>query len=323
MKIDIHTHLAGIGDASPCYVSERMKKSLVFKLLLKKEGLKAGQNADQNYVKKLAQYVANSELDYIVLFGMDGVVDDQGLINWSRSHLYIPNEYLFEVCAQNPQFLPGVSINPYRGNAVEMLQEAIHKGAVVLKWLPNLQHFNPSDKRCLPIYRELVKANLPLIAHTGCEHTFPNMNQSLGDASLYRQALDMGVTIIMSHCGVTCPFHAKYSSAKLIFEMFKSYDNLYADTSALCSFLKFYHLNKLDFLSFHERLVHGSDYPIPSIAINFLVPLGFKKTIQLIRVKNPLEKDILIKKAIGLPDDIFTNATKLIGERASLWAKTI
>lgn len=322
-KYDIHMHLAGIGDNSPCYVSKRMRKSLVFKILLKHQGLIPGNNADQQYVANLAKYLSTSQLDGGVLFAMDAVVNVDGSVNWERSHTYIPNDYLFAVCRSNPQFLPGVSINPYRLDAVEQLQQAIQDGAVVLKWLPNLQHFDPSDKRCIPIYRELAKSQLPLIAHTGCEHTFPGMDQSLGNANLYRKALDMGVIIVMSHCGVTCPFHFRYSSAKTIFELFKSYDNLYADTSALCSFMKFYHLNRLDFLSYHEKLIHGSDYPIPPIALNYLYPLGLKKILQLMKNKNPLEKDILVKKAMGLPDDIFTNAEKIIAQRVQYWQSKI
>jgi len=147
------------------------------------------------------------------------------------------------------------------------------------------------------------------------------MNQSMGDARLYKKALDLGVPVVMSHCGAACIFHRKHNSVKDIFDMMKSYDNLYADTSALCSFLKFYHLMKLDFLTFHEKLVHGSDYPIPPFALTYLYPLGFRKTWHLIRNKNPIEKDILIKKAMGLPDDIFSNSSKLLNDRVGSWYK--
>ena len=74
---------------------------------------------------------------------------------------------------------------------------------------------------------------------------------------------------------------------------------------------------KLDFLKYHEKLIHGSDYPIPPFALTYLYPLGFKKTWHLIKNKNPIEKDILVKKAMGLPDDIFTNASKILDGRVT------
>ena len=320
-RYDIHIHLAGIGDGSPCFVSKRMRRSIVYQFLLRQQKLSKGQGSDLRYVQKLNQLMKTQYLDAGVLFAMDAVITDEGEVDWQRSHTYIPNDYLFDVCRQSDKLLPGVSINPYRRDALEQLQEAIHQGAVVLKWLPNLQHFDPTDRRCEPIYRLLAQSGLPLVAHTGCEHTFPKMDQALGDARLYKKALDLGVVVIMSHCGVGCPVHRRYDCSKTIFELFKSYDNLYADTSALSSLLKFYHLHKLDFLTFHERLVHGSDYPIPPFALSYLFPLGFKKTWELARNDNPLERDILIKKAMKLPGDIFTNAGKILDDRVSYWAR--
>jgi predicted TIM-barrel fold metal-dependent hydrolase len=318
-RYDIHIHLAGYGDGSNCQLSPKMRKSVVYKILNRKLGLVEGKDADVGYVKILKDLLDTKELDGGVIFAMDGVIGDDGKLDQHRSHVYVPNDYLFEVCAKNEKFLPGISINPDRPDGVELLQEAIKDGAVVMKWLPSLQHFNPGDPKHDAFYKVMADKGLPLVAHTGCEHTFPDMNQSMGDARLYKRALDLGVKVVMSHCGAACIFHRKHDSVKDVFDMIGAYENLYADTSALCSFLKFYHLNKLDFLKYHERLVHGSDYPIPPFAITYLYPLGFKTTWSLIKNKNPIEKDVLIKKAMGLPQDVFENASRVLGDRVEKW----
>ena len=39
-------------------------------------------------------------------------------------------------------------------------------GAVLLKWLPIVQNFNPADERCFPFYEALAHHKLPLLSHT-------------------------------------------------------------------------------------------------------------------------------------------------------------
>ncbi len=318
-KYDIHIHLAGAGDGSPCYVSPSMRRSLPYHLLLKYTGLKPGENLDVRYAQQLAGHISSSQLDGGVIFALDAVITDKDEIDWERSHSYIPNDYLFDVCKQHPKWLPGVSINPYRKDAVERLQEAIHQGAVVLKWLPNLQMFNPLDARCNAMYKLLAEKGVPLVAHTGCEHSFPNCDHSMGDVKYYKHALDHGVIVVLCHCGTACPIHPQHNCRKEIFALFKSYDNLFADTSALTSLLKFYQIHKIDFLTFHDRLIHGSDYPIPPLVVPFGFKIGWRKMREVQRIKNPIERDIILKDALGFPKDILTNATKLIQHRVDYW----
>src|SRR5690606_25595720 len=100
---------------------------------------------DPQFVQSLERLMQTDYLEGCVLLALDGAVNEQGKIDPLLSHAVVPNEYLFEVCRKHKKFLPGVSINPYRSNALELLQEAIHQGAVIVKWLPNMQLFDPSD----------------------------------------------------------------------------------------------------------------------------------------------------------------------------------
>ena len=114
-RYDIHMHLAGFGDTSNCRLSEKMRKSLVFKILRAQLGLKEGQDADGGYVNNLNKLMATKELDGGVLFAMDAVISDEGQEDWNRSHVFVPNDYLFSVCRQSKKLLPGISINPATG----------------------------------------------------------------------------------------------------------------------------------------------------------------------------------------------------------------
>src|SRR5207237_1699976 len=47
----------------------------------------------------------------------------------------------------------------------------IERGAAAFKCLPNSQNIDPRDKRCEKIFDLLAAKKVPLIAHTGGEHT--------------------------------------------------------------------------------------------------------------------------------------------------------
>ena len=46
----------------------------------------------------------------------------------------------------------------------------------------------------------MAEARLPLLAHTGGEHTVPVVNAALADPKLLRLPLECGVTVIAAHC---------------------------------------------------------------------------------------------------------------------------
>lgn len=46
----------------------------------------------------------------------------------------------------------------------------------------------------------MAAAGLPLLAHTGGEHTVPQIDPKLADPATLTGALDRGVTVIAAHC---------------------------------------------------------------------------------------------------------------------------
>lgn len=319
--IDVHVHLAGLGaGGTGCFVSDRMKKTLVYHILKRFAGFDVNDpNVDRQYAAKLAELVGGAEhVDRAVVFAMDGVYDG-GAIDRAKSHMYVPNEYLFEVCRTHPELLPGASVNPARPDALDELERCHAAGAVLCKWLPPLQHFDPAKPEYREFYRALARLRMPLLGHTGCEHTFPGMAQEFGWPERYRAALEEGVTVIFAHCGVACKLHRSHHKMQQVFDLMAAFPHCYADTSALCSFLKFYSLSQIPFERFPGRFVHGSDYPIPPLAIPFVRKLGLKNAIRLTRHPNPLEVDWQVKSTVGVPEHVFAATEAVLAPRIRAW----
>jgi predicted TIM-barrel fold metal-dependent hydrolase len=320
--IDIHVHLAGVGaGGSGCFVSDRMKRSVVYHYMRWKLKMDPDDpDADDRYGRELAAHVAGSaNVDAAVVFAMDGVYDDAGSMVRGKSHLYVPNEHMFAVCRRHPELLPGASVNPMRPDALEELARIDEAGAVLIKWLAPLQGMNPADRKLDVFYEEMARRGIPLLAHSGCEHTFPGCDHNLGHADIFRRALEIGLTLILAHCGKACPVHRAHDQTRIILRMMEEFPRLHADTSALASPLKFPHLKKVPFRDFPGRFLHGSDYPIPTLPLPFIHYLGVQKTLELMRAPNPIEIDWQIKSAAGQTADAFTSASWLLRPRIEKW----
>jgi hypothetical protein len=63
-------------------------------------------------------------------------------------------------------------------------------------------------------------------------------------------------------------------------------------------------------------LVHGSDFPVPIdgwVHLPFMTPdVTVKEYLQIQRTRNPLDKDVRIKRAHGFSDSILENAEKVL-----------
>ncbi|MBI4872934.1 MAG: amidohydrolase family protein [Candidatus Riflebacteria bacterium] len=320
--LDVHVHLAGLGGGgSGCRVSPAMRRSLVFGILRRWLRLDPEDpEADASYARTLAGLLDGAaHVDLAVVLGLDGVYDESGRLDPERSHLMVPNRHVFDVCRRHRCLLPGVSIHPGRPDALEELARCDDDGAVLVKWLPPLQLFDPSEARYHPFYRELARRGLPLLSHTGCEHTFPDVHHELAYAERLRPALEEGVTVIAAHCGTACRLHRAHDRSRQVLEMMNEFPNLYADTSALASLLKFQYLQQLPIARRADRFLHGSDYPIPCLALPFVRALGLARALRLTFGANPIEADWEIKQAVGFPAEVFTNAGRLLAPRITKW----
>jgi predicted TIM-barrel fold metal-dependent hydrolase len=312
MIIDCHVHV--IATAAGCgSMSLRLRKSLTVRFLRWRLGIPDGDGeaVDRQAEAKLVETIYGAEqLDAAVVLAFDAVYDPDGTLNETDTHLYVSNDYVAELADRHPKILFGASIHPYRKNAILELERCIHRGAVLIKWLPIVQNFNPADERCLPFYEALAHYRVPLLCHTGGEQALPNLERAWADPMLLVPALKKGVTVIAAHCGARARFSDQdYTPAFL--RLAHEYEYLYGDTAALNLPLRSYAYDSLlrDEVV-RRKLVHGSDWPILCIPTR---RAGWLKAVYwLLAERNWMRRDILTKQALGLDDAYWQRAGSLL-----------
>src|SRR3989475_3145437 len=162
----------------------------------------------------------------------------------------------------------------------------------MVKWLPNAMGIDPSDELCDPFYRKMREFNLVLLSHGGEEKAVEAQeDQRFGNPLLLRRALDHGVKVIIAHCaglGDNEDLDSKNRMRVPNFDLFlrlmseKRYEGLlFADISAMTQYNRIGRplTPILQREELHERLVNGSDYPLPAVNLlirtRALVPPGY------------------------------------------------
>jgi predicted TIM-barrel fold metal-dependent hydrolase len=303
--IDCHVHLAALPDRNNgCYISPRMLKSPLFRFLLWKHDLSPqdpGQ-ANRKYLDDLLNELRASRLvRQAVLLGMDGVYDEAGRLDRPRTEFLVANDYVFHTVRAHPDhLLGGPSINPQRRDAVEEVHRCADAGAVLVKVLPNSQGFDPADRRYRPFYRALAERNLPLLSHVGYELSLTSRDQSLGDPDRLRTALDEGVTVIAAHaCSYGLMVYERF------FPTFRrlcaTYPHFYADISSLTQPHRLKMLLLLRrHLELHDRLLFGTDYPLPVFHLPAWGRVDLRTLANLIRTKNRFDRQALVCRELGI-----------------------
>ena len=314
--IDFHTHLFGIGDGGTgCFMSGRVKSRLNYKLFQKLLGLTDG-TVDQDYVAELVRQLGESSVRKAVLLAYDARYDDHGKFR-EDTDVHVPNEYLFEVVAAHPDlFIPCISINPKRADALAHLDWCAAQGARALKIHPPTQDVDPGEERFRPFYRRLAEHNIILMVHTGAEHSAETVGDEFSDPRRLLPALEEGCTVIASHAGMGSFFDDSEVFERFcrnLADLIARFPNLYADTSILAHMFRWRNIPRiLREPEVVERLVHGSDWPFPSNAMVFWNRLPVTRTLELASEDNLFERDFRLKQALGLPPEIFERGAKLL-----------
>jgi len=303
--IDCHVHLAAFSEGSNgCYISPRMRQSPVFKFLLWKQGLNAStpDAANQKYVNDLLQELRSSQyVGQAVLLGMDGVYDREGRLDQQATEFVVSNDYVLKTTKTYPdEFLAGVSINPQRRNALDELHRCAEAGATLVKILPNTQQFDPAHQKYKPFYRALAELRIPLLSHVGYEFSLISRDQSLGDPNRLRVALDEGATVIAAHaCSYGLMLYEKFHPTFL--DLVSRYPNFYADISALTQPNRFKMLLLLrQHPEVHNRLLFGTDYPLPVFHLPAWGRIGITSLKKIMRTTNRFDRQFQICRTLGL-----------------------
>jgi predicted TIM-barrel fold metal-dependent hydrolase len=241
-----------------------------------------------------------SGLDRAVLLAQDAVYDRAGRRDEARTHVYVPNQYLFRVVAQYPDlFIACPSINPDRADCLEELAKSKAKGARILKIHPPIQGVDIADPKHTEFFRRCAALDIIVMVHTGHEHAAPVIDINLADPRKLELALDQGCTVVACHCGSGWRGEQPDFLAPFL-EMLGRYERLYGDTSILGSTFRAHDAGRL--LAHPEvlpRLLHGSDYPFPSAPWAFWHRLGLVEAGRIAGEQNLLKRDLMLKDALG------------------------
>ena len=265
------------------------------------------------YTTALLEWIRGSSLDAVVLLAHEQVHDADGRPRPDLGSMFVPNDLVLDLAGRYPEFLAGVSIHPARADAIEELERCAAGGAVLMKCLPNCQNIDCSDKRYESFWRRMAELGLPLLAHTGGEHTVPVINAALADPKLLRFPLECGVTVIAAHCATKSGLGDRdyFSDWRA---MLGEFPNLYGDISAMVTLNRCGHLRDCLEPDISPRILHGSDFPVPVQGHRLWLQgaLDRQSFRRIQNEKNPLERDWQFKQAIGFSEDVLTRVSGLL-----------
>jgi predicted TIM-barrel fold metal-dependent hydrolase len=316
MKVDFHVHVVGTGaGGTGCWMRSGGWRKPMENWMCRHIGLPLSAfkgDFDRLYADRLVQLVRDSSLDAAVILAQEAVYNERG----EKLHcgsFYVPNDYVLQLARRHPEFIPAVSIHPARKDALDELDRCISERAALLKILPNCHNIDCSLPRYRKFWERMAEARLPLLAHTGGEHTLPVVDARLADPRTLKLPLECGVTVIAAHCATKSGlFDPDYLN--VLIEMMACYPRLYADNSAFNIPVRSRAFRTSLQAPLVDRLVHGSDFPVLVFG-HWAWMRGLIDRATLARWQsnpNVLERDCQIKRAIGYPDAVFTRGGGLL-----------
>ena len=316
MLIDCHVHIAAQGSGYPGnHLAPALFGSLRFRLLRARLGV--GQRAqagdlDEDMRRRLCQDLAESRLNQAVVLALDAIHDAGGTRDMGRTLMAVDNDYVADLARAEPKIRFGASVHPYRRDALPELERVAARGACLVKWLPSAQGIQPDDPRCFPFYEQLAALGLPLLSHTGCEHTLGVFPHAFNDPARLEPALERGVTVIAAHCGTRLYLHERSwfgAWARLALR----HPRFYGDLSAFLACTRLPALHRiLRTPALAAKVVYGSDFPAPAWPFNLLGMIGPADYWRLRRIGNPFDRSWQSLAVAGLPPEVFSRISGLL-----------
>ncbi|HAM73537.1 MAG TPA: metal-dependent hydrolase, partial [Verrucomicrobiales bacterium] len=178
--------------------------------------------------------------------------------------------------------------------------------------LPNCHNIDCNDRRYTRFWERMAGLGLPLLAHTGGEHTLPVVRPDLADPRTLTLPLECGVTVIAAHCATRSGLRDPDYFPHFV-EMTRRHPNLYGDSSAFNLPMRGAHVRECLSNPLRSRILHGSDFPVPIQGLWAWVRghLGWRAYRECARIQNPFERDYQLKVAMGFEPHHFTRALSL------------
>jgi hypothetical protein len=154
---------------------------------------------------------------------------------------------------------------------------------------------------------------MPLLAHTGGELSLPTTEAGLADPWILVPVLEEGVTVIAAHAGTSSQYFDRNFMTETA-ELLRRFPNLFVDNSGMNTPIRSRHFKRFLGEEFRGRIVHGSDLPIAISALwarlrGMISGADYRAAKG---EKNLLERDVLIKKALGIEEETFGLLGKLL-----------
>ena len=275
---------------------------------------------------------------HFYLYAMDYHYDEEGKPVKKYTDLYIPNELLIRVAqsfnrelAQNTdhvlKIIPVASVHPYRKDFKQAIEALAAQGVRFIKWLPPSMNINP-EQVSAENYLALARHKMVLLSHTGSEHVVESRpeHETFGDPYKLKKALDCGVNVVALHSGrededpaTDEPYFDRFMA---MMEEKKYIGRLYGEISAMTlgrivlwegSHEKLKQVIKAAQPNgaLHERMLNGSDYPIPAIALlnptrrmpeHGMITPDEGRWLDEVFAYNPLLFDFVLKRTIKNTD---------------------
>ncbi len=275
------------------------------------------------------------------LLAFDAFHKEDGTRDEASSTFFVPNELVIDLAKTYPDvFVPVGSVHPYRKDAVAALESCAKAGVRLVKWLPNGMGIDPLSPLCEPFYEAMVKNDMVLLCHAGDENAVVADCQNFGNPLRLRAALRKGVRVIVAHCAglgededLDAPGHPVVSSFELFLRLMgeKEWEGkLFGEISAT-TLRNRIGTGVLETLlarkELHERLVNGSDYPLPGakilIKLDRIVATGMitnhdRLILEELYDVNPLIFDFVIKRMLRgkngerFPESVFEDRLGLL-----------
>lgn len=325
--IDVHIHFGAPKDEeSGCYWSEEFENGIAFFAMRLVTNSLFGKLNIQRVKNHLLGVINGSKyVNRSVLLALDEVYDENGNVYKEKTHLHVPNSYLASLAKENSRILFGASIHPYRQRWEDELNYCLENNAVLCKWIPSSLQIDLMHPKCLPFYEKLAEHKIPLLCHVGPEGAIPPFDkpsQELNSPRLLRNALDAGVTVIAAHAALPLlppPLESDQPYQELIALFREAESNnwkLYADLSAINLGPRNSYIDKIKENIPPQRLIFGSDYPIPILDVSQKPHLSLghwlKHFFQTIFIRNPLDKNYLLIKNMDFDNTLFFNALNVL-----------
>ena len=334
---DCHAHLLGMGESGGgAWVTPKMQSFwrirlyAQYRFYLNASCVNPGnKNVDRDFILRLTSLLSDFPSGYrAMVMAFDRTYGEDGVPQMDKSAFYIPNTYAGKVATQNPaRLMWTASIHPYREDAAKAVADAAKNGAVAVKWLPPAMGIDPASTRCDRFYEAMVKHDLPLITHGGEERAVEGAHRpDFGNVLKLRRPLERGVRVVVAHCaslGEDIDLDRGPRAAPVsCFELFERLmaerefeGRLFGDISALPQINRMASLPRvLAHREWQQRLLNGSDYPLPGVLPLFSVNAFVERNwlsdevgdhLKAIRGANPILFDFILKRHLSIDGQKF------------------